>query len=95
VVGAVTVWVHSSAALRCYLLAWSRAQALAVILDESEQLREVLGVDDSLCTPSGRSDVALEVLEERGAPGGQGEVGLAHEELSAGMATGSGVLRAR
>ncbi len=27
VVGAVTVRVHSSAALRCYLLAWSRAQA--------------------------------------------------------------------
>ena len=38
VVGAVTVWVHSSAALRCYLLAWSRAQALAVILDEPEEL---------------------------------------------------------
>ena len=27
-----------SAALRCYLLAWSRAQALAVILDEPEEL---------------------------------------------------------
>ncbi len=38
VVGAVTVWVHSSAALRCYLLAWNRAQALAVILDEPEEL---------------------------------------------------------
>ncbi len=38
VVGAVTVRVHSSAALRCYLLAWSRAQALAVILDEPEEL---------------------------------------------------------
>ncbi len=38
VVGAVTVRVHSSAALRSYLLAWSRAQALAVILDEPEEL---------------------------------------------------------
>ncbi len=38
VVGAVTVRVHSSAALRCYLLAWSRARALAVILDEPEEL---------------------------------------------------------
>ena len=38
VVGAVTVWVLSSAALRCYLLAWSRARALAVILDEPEEL---------------------------------------------------------
>jgi len=38
VVGAVTVRVHSSAALRCYLLAWNRAQALAVILDEPEEL---------------------------------------------------------
>ena len=37
-VGAVTVRVHSSAALRCYLLAWNRAQALAVILDEPEEL---------------------------------------------------------
>ena len=37
-VGAVTVRVHSSAALRSYLLAWSRAQALAVILDEPEEL---------------------------------------------------------
>ncbi len=38
VVGAVTVRVHSSAALRCYLLAWNRARALAVILDEPEEL---------------------------------------------------------
>jgi len=38
VVGAVTVRVHSSAALRCYLLAWNRAQALAVILAEPEEL---------------------------------------------------------
>ena len=38
VVGAVTVRVHSSAALRCHLLAWNRAQALAVILDEPEEL---------------------------------------------------------
>jgi len=38
VVGAVTVWVHSSAALRCYLLAWSRARALAVILEVPEEL---------------------------------------------------------
>jgi len=38
VVGAVTVWVHSSAALRCYLLAWNRAQALAVILEVPEEL---------------------------------------------------------
>jgi len=38
VVGAVTVRVHSSAALRCYLLAWNRAQALAAILDEPEEL---------------------------------------------------------
>ncbi len=38
VVGAITVWVHSSAALRCYLLAWSRAQALAAVLDEPEEL---------------------------------------------------------
>jgi len=38
VVGAVTVRVHSSAALRCYLLAWSCARALAVILDEPEEL---------------------------------------------------------
>ena len=38
VVGAVTVWVHSSAALRCYPLAWNRAQALAMILDEPEEL---------------------------------------------------------
>ncbi len=37
-VGAVTVRVHSSAALRCYLLAWSCARALAVILDEPEEL---------------------------------------------------------
>ena len=37
-VGAVTVRVHSSEALRCYLLAWSRARALAVILDEPEEL---------------------------------------------------------
>jgi len=37
-VGAVTVRVHSSAALRCYLLAWNQAQALAVILDEPEEL---------------------------------------------------------
>jgi len=37
-VGAVTVRMHSSEALRCYLLAWSRAQALAVILDEPEEL---------------------------------------------------------
>ena len=34
---AVTVWVHSSAALRCYPLAWSRAQALAVILEVPEE----------------------------------------------------------
>jgi len=33
---AVTVRVHSSAALRCYLLAWNRA--LAAILDEPEEL---------------------------------------------------------
>lgn len=33
VVGAVTVRVHSSEALRCYLLAWTRAQALADVLD--------------------------------------------------------------
>ena len=33
VVGAVTVRVHSSEALRCYLLAWTRAQALAAVLD--------------------------------------------------------------
>jgi len=38
VVGAVTVRVHSSAALRCYLLAWRRAQALAPILDEPQEL---------------------------------------------------------
>jgi len=38
VVGAVTVRVHSSAALRCYLLAWSRARALAVILEVPEEL---------------------------------------------------------
>jgi len=38
VVGAVTVRVHSSAALRCYLLAWNRAQALAVILEVPEEL---------------------------------------------------------
>ncbi len=38
VVGAVTVWVHSSAALRCYLLAWNRGQALAVILEVPEEL---------------------------------------------------------
>ena len=31
VVGAVRV--HSSEALRCYLLAWTRAEALAAILD--------------------------------------------------------------
>jgi hypothetical protein len=37
-VGAVTVRVHSSTALRSYLLAWSRAQALAVILDEPAEL---------------------------------------------------------
>ncbi len=38
VVGAVTVRVGSSAALRCYLLAWRRAQALAPILDEPQEL---------------------------------------------------------
>ena len=36
VVGAVTVRVHTSEALRAYLVAWTRAQALAGILDDAE-----------------------------------------------------------
>jgi len=36
VVGAVTVRVHTSEALRAYLVAWTRAEALAGILDDPE-----------------------------------------------------------